>query len=302
MNSTLLFKLFKIFGIVASTFASPISTNSTVTLKKRSNINYYKDLKLDVYYSESEGKHSVFKRKPVVVYIHGGGWVSGSKEKNSKIGEYLSEQGYVAVLPSYHLYPNATSIDTMVDEIHHAITWTYKNIYDYNGNNLRMSISGQSAGAHLISLTLTKSALGIENNGKPLEKLPTFKHALLLNGPYDMRKFQRPEMDDTYKNLFYNKKNTSAQPILEGYEDKSIMRLGTRQITFLECTEDIVVPYGNAEPMIEQVKRTVRSTKVDHIVIEGGDHNKINHGIRDGDEEAKKIFIELIRKYNKPFN
>jgi len=81
MKSTLLIKLFTIFGIVASTFASPISTNSTVTLKKRSNINYYKDLKLDVYYSESEGKHSVFKRKPVVVYIHGGGWVSGTKNE-----------------------------------------------------------------------------------------------------------------------------------------------------------------------------------------------------------------------------
>ena len=199
----------------------------------------------------------------------------------------------------------------MVDEIHHAIEWTYKNIHKYGGDNKRMSISGQSAGAHLISLTLTRSALGLNNLGKPLRKLPTFEHALLLNGPYIIENVEQSIVDfetyglidyaECFKGLFLNKNLTdiSPQEILAQYADKSIKRLGAKQITFLECTEDMTVPLGSADPMIEQVSRTVRETTFDHIIVEGGDHNKINHGIRDGDEEAKKIFIDSISKYNK---
>eukprot|EP00833_Pecoramyces_ruminatium_P006668 jgi/Orpsp1_1/1180700/evm.model.c7180000074366.1 len=180
MKSNILIKLLITIISITYTFGIPFvdNKNFNVSLAKDTDVNYYKNLLLDVYYNES--KIEKIQKKPVVIYIFGGGWFSGSKEKNSKIGEYLQEQGYIAVLPNYHLYPNATSVDTMVDDIHHAIQWTYKNIHKYGGDKTKMTISGQSAGAHLISLTLTKAALGIENNGKPLKKLPTFKHALLM--------------------------------------------------------------------------------------------------------------------------
>ncbi|KAG4099576.1 alpha/beta-hydrolase [Neocallimastix lanati (nom. inval.)] len=308
MKSSILIRLFAIITVTASTFASPLANlkKHNVTLAKDGNVNYYKDLPLDVYYQDSKFKK--FEKRPVVVYIYGGGWCSGNKEKNSKIGEYLREQGYIAVLPNYHVYPNATSVETMVDEIHHAIEWTYKNIHKYGGDKHKMSISGQSAGAHLISLTLTKAALGMKNLGKPLRKLPTFKHALLLNGPYtiqveeSIKNYYEYGMDlyaDGFTALFLNKTNYSPQEILTTKKSKSIKYLSAKHITFLECTNDEVVAYGTAAPMIEQVKRTVRKTTTDHVVVEGADHNKINHGIRDGDEEAKKIFIDLIRKYNK---
>jgi len=308
MKSAFLVRLFTILAVTASAFATPLAQlkKHNVTLAKDANVNYYKDLPLDVYYQESKFKK--LERKPVVVYIYGGGWCSGNKEKNAKIGEFLRDNGYIAVLPNYHVYPNATSIETMVDEVHHAIEWTYKNIHKYGGDKHRMSISGQSAGAHLISLTLTKSALGMKNLGKPLKKLPTFKHALLLNGPYvvdaeeSIENFTKIGMDiyaEGFTALFLNKTNYSPQEILTGKKDKSIKYLSSKHITFLECTKDETVPYGSAAPMMEQVKRTVRKTSIDHIVVEGGDHNKINHGIRDGDEEAKEIFINLIKKYNK---
>jgi len=307
MKSAFLVKLFTIFTIAACTFASPLSIKKkTVISAKDGDINYYKDLPLDVYFQDSKFKS--LQKKPVVIYIYGGGWCTGNKDKNAKIGEFLRDNGYVAVLPNYHIYPNATSVDTMVDDITHAIKWTYKNIHKYGGDNKRMSISGQSAGAHLISLTLTKSALGIDNLGKPLMKLPIFKHALLLNGPYtkDVEESIRNydalgpnPYSEAFKVLFLNKTNWNPQELVTAGKDKSVKYLGAKHITFLECTDDEVVPYGMAEPMMKQVNRVVRKTTTDHYVVEGGDHNKINHGIRDGDEEAKEIFINLIKKYNK---
>ncbi|OUM59008.1 hypothetical protein PIROE2DRAFT_15576, partial [Piromyces sp. E2] len=262
---------------------------------------------LDIYYHKSKFKK--LEKKPVVIYVFGGAWCSGDKETNAKIGEFIRDKGYIAVLPKYNVYPNATSIDEMVDEIYHAIRWTYKNIHKYGGDNKRMSIAGHSSGAHLISLTLTKSSLELENLGKPLKKLPLFKHALLLNGPYVVGQIEESIeyftsigihiYAEALKGLFLNKTGYNPPDLLAAKENKSVKTLGAKHITFLECTEDILVPYGSAEPMIEQVKRTVKKVSVDHIVIEGAGHDKINHGIREDDEEAKKIFIDSINKYNK---
>jgi len=234
--------------------------------------------------------------------------IIGNKEKNEKIGELLRENNYISVIPNYHVHPNTTSIDTMVDEVYHALQWTYKNIHKYGGDKKRITVAGHSAGAHLIALTFTKSALGLKNHGKPLKKLPTFKDALLLNGPYVVGDIEEAiEIYTTYgilpyaeafKDLFLNKTGYNPQDILSERKDKSIKTLGAKHITFLECTEDMTVPFGSADPMIEQVKRTVKKVSIDHVVVEG-DHNKITHGIRDGDEEAKKIFMDEIKKHNK---
>ncbi|ORX48678.1 hypothetical protein BCR36DRAFT_371171 [Piromyces finnis] len=234
--------------------------------------------------------------------------IIGKKENNYEIGEFLSESGYISVIPNYHVHPNATSIDTMVDDIHHAIHWTYKNIHKYGGDKKRMTLSSHSAGSHLSILTLIKSSLGMKNLGKPLKKLPNFKDVLLLNGLYvvgDIEKsielfsqYGMMNYVETFKDLFLNKTDYNPQDILAERKTKSIKSLGTEHITFLECTEDTNVKPGSADPMIKQVKRTVKKISTGYYLAEG-DHDTINHGIRDGKEEAKKIFINLIKKYNK---
>ncbi|OUM65682.1 hypothetical protein PIROE2DRAFT_7266 [Piromyces sp. E2] len=298
MKKSLIVRLFSIIAVAASTYANPLlkkhPKHNSVTLAKDADVNYYKNVLLD---------------KPVVVYIYGGGWSSGDKEKNAKIGELLRDNGYISVVPNYHVHPNTTSIETMVDEVYHALQWTYKNIHKYGGDKKRITVSGHSAGAHLIALTFTKSTLGLKNLDKPLKKLPVYKHALLLNGPYVVGDIEESIKNfiaygiipyaEAFKDLFLNKTGYNPQDILITRKNKSIKTLGAKHVTFLECTEDTLVPLGSADPMIEQVKRTVRKISVDHAIIEG-DHNKITHGIREGDEEAKKIFIDSVKKYNKP--
>jgi acetyl esterase/lipase len=55
--------------------------------------------RLDVYVPERKGA------KPVVVFVHGGVWSSGDKWQFSPLGSFLAEEGVVAVLVQYTLYP-----------------------------------------------------------------------------------------------------------------------------------------------------------------------------------------------------
>lgn len=56
-------------------------------------------VRLDVYVPKQEGV------KPVVVFVHGGVWASGDKWQFSPLGAFLAEEGVVAVLVQYTLYP-----------------------------------------------------------------------------------------------------------------------------------------------------------------------------------------------------
>lgn len=62
--------------------------------------------RLDVYVPEA----AVFERRqwPVVLFVHGGIWASGSKELFSHVGACLANYGVLAVVVQYTLFPQVT--------------------------------------------------------------------------------------------------------------------------------------------------------------------------------------------------
>jgi acetyl esterase/lipase len=52
---------------------------------------------------------------PVVVFFHGGTWVSGERQDYRFVGEALASQGIVAVITDYRLYPQVRYPDFLRD-------------------------------------------------------------------------------------------------------------------------------------------------------------------------------------------
>src|ERR1700722_15515389 len=61
---------------------------------------------LDIYGPISGPRQAA--RRPVVIFWYGGSWVKGNKAEYRFVGTTLAERGFVAVLPDYRLYPQAT--------------------------------------------------------------------------------------------------------------------------------------------------------------------------------------------------
>lgn len=101
---------------------------------------------LDVYYSEPLGAHH-----PVMIYVHGGGWVSGDKSHLDAKPQFFVDAGYVFVSVNYRLSPQA-KFPAQVEDVAAAVAWTVKNIDRYGGDPGRIFISGHSAGGHLAVL------------------------------------------------------------------------------------------------------------------------------------------------------
>ncbi len=91
-------------------------------------------------------------KAPVLVQVHGGAWVIGTKEQQATpLMEHMAERGWVCVAINYRLSPRATWPDHIVD-VKRALAWVKANIAEHGGDPDFVCITGGSAGGHLSSL------------------------------------------------------------------------------------------------------------------------------------------------------
>lgn len=89
---------------------------------------------------------------PVLFFIHGGSWMSGSKDMYTRLGENFLKRGFVSVIISYRLFPG-TDVYGMVEDCKAAFDWCKEHIGEYGGNNRKIFLAGHSAGGHLAAVT-----------------------------------------------------------------------------------------------------------------------------------------------------
>ena len=89
---------------------------------------------------------------PVLLQIHGGGWMLGNKhEQGLPLVYHLAALGWVVVTPNYRLSPQARFPDHLVD-CKRALAWVRRNIVSYGGDPHFVAVTGGSAGGHLTAL------------------------------------------------------------------------------------------------------------------------------------------------------
>ena len=143
------------------TVALAVSANAGER-KSQQDVAYgeHKAQKIDVYWDAD------FKKAPIVVNIHGGGWRSGDKKEfgNSAFQKlYVEELSCVLVSPNYRmigdltdlkrsktqLYDAAGKIDATMVDVASAVAFAQKNAAKYGGDPNKIIVCGSSAGGHL---------------------------------------------------------------------------------------------------------------------------------------------------------
>jgi acetyl esterase len=113
---------------------------------------------------------------PVVVFIHGGGWMAGSVGTHRKLGMQFAAQGYLTINVDYRLAPESP-FPAGLDDCVFAARWAGENAQRWNGDGARMVIGGDSAGANLAAAALVALASD--------PRAPRFRAAALIYGVYD---------------------------------------------------------------------------------------------------------------------
>jgi acetyl esterase/lipase len=101
---------------------------------------------LDVYRHRSHPSGA-----PTLIYLHGGGFRSGSKHREARPLIYRLAQGWVCVSANYRLSPAARFPDHHVDA-KKVIAWVRGHGREYGADPTVVFVAGSSAGAHLAAL------------------------------------------------------------------------------------------------------------------------------------------------------
>lgn len=104
---------------------------------------------LDIYYPQG-----TTEKLPVIVDIHGGGWMYGYKEINKNFCLKLAEKGFLVASINYRLAGGSIRFDDQISDIFSAFTWLGKNLKDYPADLNNVFLAGDSAGGHFSCVTV----------------------------------------------------------------------------------------------------------------------------------------------------
>jgi acetyl esterase len=112
---------------------------------------------------------------PVLVYLHGGGWICGSPTTHQKLAHRFAEAGYLVFNVDYRLAPEHP-FPTPFEDCVESIRWAARVAPRYGGDPSRLAIGGDSAGGNL------SAAAAIALADDPEVKISA---ALLVYGVFD---------------------------------------------------------------------------------------------------------------------
>ena len=147
--------------------------------------------------------------RPAIVFIHGGGWTEGTRERGLPSLIHFVKRGYVAASIEYRLSGEAI-FPAQIEDVRAAIEYLRTHANELGIDQDRVAVWGQSAGGHLAALAGTslegaaRPDVVIDWNGptdflEPLELArlekrkvdqgqPTFAMERLLGGPVNERR------------------------------------------------------------------------------------------------------------------
>lgn len=88
---------------------------------------------------------------PIVMFLHGGGWIFGNKEMFQEPASYLASQGFAAATIEYRL-SNERIYPAAVDDSKAAVRWLRANATSFGGDSRNIGVVGTSAGGQLAAL------------------------------------------------------------------------------------------------------------------------------------------------------
>jgi acetyl esterase/lipase len=126
---------------------------------------------------------------PVAMYIHGGGWATGSKDNGDwmqPVLDTLVARGYLAVSINYRLAPPSL-FPAFLEDAKCAVRFLRANAAAYQIDPNRIGVWGHSAGGHIASMVgLTDASAGFEGTGGYANVSSRVQAVVDIAGPADL--------------------------------------------------------------------------------------------------------------------
>lgn len=215
------------------------------------------------------------KPVPVLLLVHGGGWVAGSRADMASLAPIFAQYDFACVNIEYRLAPQF-QWPAQLDDLQAAVRWIRAN-NTYNFDKTRIAAFGISAGGHLVSM------LGVNPANTKVDAGTTARNqinaVISYAGPTDMIMFwqhrvnqppaDRAVVESCLPALF----GGTYEEVPKKYKEASPFHVANRNSTpmmFLQGDIDTLVPKEQTINMFNNLQS--KGVDTDIIVMPGVGH------------------------------
>lgn len=234
--------------------------------------------KLDLYLPEKAGSPT-----PVIVWIHGGGWVSGDKRENGAPGSVShTTRGYAVASINYRLSGDAI-FPAQIEDCKAAIRWLRAHAREYNLDPRHIGVAGASAGGHLVALLGSTGQRKDFDVGENLDQSSAVQAVNDLFGPTDLLQMDAHALSGS--RLVHDAANSPESQLVGGpiqekpYRDRAARANPIPYLTkaappylIIHGDQDPLVPHHQSELLFATLKQ--HGVPVRFHTIKGAGHGQ----------------------------
>ena len=238
------------------TFNEKIEIDGSDRISVFNDVKYFdavQDCNMDLFYDES-----IKTKRPIVIYIHGGGLVAGGKEFRRGISLWYATKGFFVANADYGLSPEF-KFPAQIEHLSKLFVWLKNNQKKYNLDLKKIIISGDSAGAYFAAM------LACLSESKALQRklgitIDLRLAGVVLNcGLYDLRSILEKKLAFGLTEAIFESYTGTKKKDVELYRFKKIcspLELINKRFppTFLIYAEKDVFCAGQAERLSEKLE------------------------------------------------
>jgi acetyl esterase/lipase len=240
------------------------------------------DAKLDVY-----SRTDITTPQATLIWIHGGGWIGGSKEDGTFDLLPYMEMGWNVVNVEYRL-ARVSLAPAAVEDCLCALRWIIRNAKQYNFDTSKLVLSGSSAGGHLaLTTAMMPASVGMDRQCLGSEEL---KVAAVVDwfGITDVVDLLDGANMQTYAVQWFGNIPNRVE-VAKRVSPLAYVRSGLPPIISIQGDADPTVPYSHSVRLQEALKKSGVDGEL--VTISSGKHGGFTRAETQKAYAAFKVFL-----------
>ncbi|MGN0145417.1 MAG: alpha/beta hydrolase fold domain-containing protein [Clostridium sp.] len=272
-------RIYLLYGITSKyiSLKNEIGNINDLNIDPIENIDYkditYKNtngvpLKLDIY----APLKNVYKKSPVILYVHGGSWVYGDKSLPTALTPVLDifrEQGYTIISTSYELMRNTENFNKQVSDIKDTIRWINKNASQYNLDTNEIGLFGVSSGAHLSLMAAYTNNTDFIDDDELKDYPCNVKYVIDFAGPTDLSFIDTSDLNYDLSKIFNS--ISDRDKIIQEFNPINYVNSDIPDTLIIHSISDKIVPFEGSEELNKKCEEVHADSKL--IELNGSSHD-----------------------------
>jgi acetyl esterase/lipase len=247
--------------------------------------------KLDLYLPASGAKW------PLIVAVHGGAWMAGSKE-SEPAGIFVA-RGFAVAAINYRLSQHAI-FPAQIEDCKAAVRWLRANASQYGFDPARVGAIGGSAGGHLVAMLGVAGDVREFEKGDNLDQSSRVQAVVDMFGPTDF--LQMDAHRPAAARQVHDDPNSPESRLVGGHISRNreavaranpitYVKSGLPPFLLIHGDEDLLVPHHQSELLLEALKKA--GVQAELMTVRNGPHGGAT--VRQGLPRAVEFFVTRLR-------